>query len=115
MVDQIGNGLKSVAAARGVQFLDLRDLLQSREMCSTSTRLADPTHPPSETTSDWARFLNLSAVQTQGQIQETFHPNAYGQKAFGACLGLLYGQSTDAACTRTAGGGTKDVALTPPG
>ncbi len=39
---QIANGLKSVAAGRGVQFLDLRDLLQGREMCSVSTHLANP-------------------------------------------------------------------------
>ena len=47
VVNQIATGLKAVAASRGVQFLDLRDLLQGREMCSVSTRLADPLHPPS--------------------------------------------------------------------
>jgi len=115
VVNQIANGLKTVAAGRGVQFLDLRDLLQSREMCSTSTRLATPTTPPSASTSDWARFLNLSAVQTQGQVQETFHPNAYGQRAFGACLTRLYVQTANAACTNTPGGGTDAVSLTPTG
>jgi GDSL-like Lipase/Acylhydrolase family len=113
VVSQISNGLKSVAASRGVQFLDLRDVLQGREMCSTSTRLADPLHPPSATTSDWARFLNLSAVETQGQLQETFHPNAYAQQALGSCLGLLYAQTTNAACDNTPGGGTTAVVLKP--
>jgi lysophospholipase L1-like esterase len=113
VVNQIADGLKSVAADRGVQFLDLRNLLQGREMCSKSTRLADATHRPSATTSDWARFLNLSAVETQGQTQETFHPNAYGQKAFGACLGLLYAEMANAACARTSAGGSSDVILAP--
>ncbi len=113
VVSQISNGLKAVAASRGVRFLDLRNLLQGREMCSVSTRLADPTHPPSATTSDWARFLNLSAVQTQGQLQETFHPNAYAQRALGRCLSLLYAQSNNAACNNAPGAGPSDVFLTP--
>jgi lysophospholipase L1-like esterase len=113
VVAQISNGLKAVAASRGVQFLDLRDFLQSHEMCSVATQLADPTNPPSATTSDWARFLNLSAVETQGQLQETFHPNAYAQQALGNCLGLIYTQTTNAACHSTPGGGTNAVFLTP--
>jgi lysophospholipase L1-like esterase len=113
VVNQIANGLKSVAASRGVQFLDLRNLLQGREMCSIHTRLADLTHPPSATTSDWARFLNLSAVETQGQQQETFHPNAYGQQAFGRCLSLLYAQHRNAACDNTPGAGPRAVVLKP--
>jgi lysophospholipase L1-like esterase len=115
VVNQIADGLRSVAASRGVQFLDLRNLLQSHEMCSISTRLADPTHPPSAATSDWARFLNLSAVETQGQTQETFHPNAYAQQALGNCLALAYAQTGDAACDSTPGGGTDAVSLRPPG
>jgi hypothetical protein len=113
VVSQISNGLKSVAASRGVEFLDLRDLLQGREMCSVSTRLADPLHPPSATTSDWARFLNLSAVETQGQVQETFHPNAYAQQALGNCLSLIYAQHGNAACDNVAGAGTNGVILKP--
>ena len=42
VVDQISDNLETVAANRGVQFLDLRDLFQGREICSTSTRLATP-------------------------------------------------------------------------
>lgn len=115
VVSQIANGLKAVAASKGLQFLDLRDFLQSREMCSVSTRLADPLHPPSATTSDWARFLNLSAVETQGQLQETFHPNAYAQQALGNCLGLLYAQGGNAACDNIPGAGTAGVLLKPSG
>ncbi|MDQ6744481.1 MAG: GDSL-type esterase/lipase family protein [Actinomycetota bacterium] len=111
VVSQISNGLNSVAASRSAQFLDLRDLLQGREMCSVSTRLADPTHPPSATTSDWARFLNLSAVETQGQLQETFHPNSYAQRALGKCLSLIYAHYGDEACDNTPGAGPDAVVL----
>ncbi len=113
VVNQISDGLKTVAAGRGVQFMDLRNLLQGREMCSTSTRLATPLHGPSATTSDWVRFLNLSAVETQGQQQETFHPNAYAQRAFGKCLSLLYVQTANFACDNTPGLGPGRVKLEP--
>ncbi len=55
-------------------------------MCSTSTSQATLGQPPSGTTSEWARFLTLNLVQ--GEIQETLHPNAYGQQALGRCLTL---------------------------
>jgi len=55
-------------------------------MCSTSTELADADDSfASEATSDWAHFLNVSIVEAQGDLPETFHPNAYGA----AGLGLL--------------------------
>jgi len=62
-----------------------------------------------------ARFLNLSAVETQGQTQETFHPNAYAQQALGNCLALAYAEAADAACNSTPGDGTGAVSLRPPG
>lgn len=115
VVDQVSNSLRTVAANRGVQFLDLRNLLQGREMCSVSTRLADPLHPPTATTSDWARFLNVSAVESQGELQETFHPNAYGQRAFGKCLSLIYRQTGNRGCRNRAGVGPGGVVLRPSG
>jgi hypothetical protein len=113
VVSQISDGLHAVARAKGVQFLDLRDMLQGREMCSVSTRLATPLDPPSATTSDWARFLNLSAVDTQGQQQETFHPNAYAQQALGTCLGLIAAQDGDWACRNTPGAGPAAMVIAP--
>jgi hypothetical protein len=114
VVDQISNGLQSVAASKGVQFMDLSDFLQSREMCSKSTRLATPSERPSAETSDWARFLNASAVEAQGDLQETFHPNAYAQRALGNCLELLYAQTANQACENRPGGDTNAVLLKPP-
>ena len=115
VVNQISNTLGNVAANKGVQFLDLRNLLQGREMCSVSTRLANPLQPPSPTTSDWVRFLNVSAVQSQGQLQETFHPNAYGQRAFGKCLSLIVGQRGNAGCRNRPGAGPDGIVIRPSG
>lgn len=104
MVPQIANRLAGVAADRGVQFLDLRDVLQGREVCSTATAMAAPGTAPSPTTSEWARFVDAGLSASQGTVQESMHPNAYGQLALGRCLTLLYGRpSGNFACRNTAG------------
>ena len=115
VVNQISDSLKTVAEDREVQLMDLRDLFQGREICSESTRLATPQLPPSGTTSDWARFLNVPAVVAQGTLEETFHPNAYGQRAIGRCLSLIYAQTGDFACENTPGQGPAGAVLTPAG
>jgi len=103
---EIGGAVKSAATARGVEVLELIDAFQGREFCAKTTQEATPTSPPSPTTSEWGRFLSASTIQ-QGDLQEAFHPNAYGQQAFGACLTLLYPTRTpgDFRCTNTPGAG----------
>jgi hypothetical protein len=76
LVTQISDNLRSVAAGRGLEFLDLRDTLQGREVRSTASWLSDGA--PAPTTSEWTRFL-VSGVG-QGDLQESFHPNAYTQR-----------------------------------
>jgi hypothetical protein len=116
VVNQISDSLATVAADRGVQFMDLRDLFQGRELCSETTRLATPTQPPSGTTSEWARFLNVPMVVAQGTLEETFHPNAYGQRAVGRCLSLIWAQAAgDFACENTPGEGPAAAFLSPAG
>ena len=67
-MNQISNGFKFVAVSKGVQFLDLRDAFQGREICSNTTSQASLNQPPSGTTSEWGRFLNESTV-AQGVLQ----------------------------------------------
>ena len=113
VVSQIANGLKFVAVSKGVQFLDLRDAFQGREICSKSTRQASLSQPPSPTTSEWGRLLNESTV-AQGVLQEAVHPNAYGQRALGRCLTLIYASfSRGGKCTNVAGQGPDAMRLTP--
>jgi len=113
VVNQIANGLKFVAVSKGVQFLDLRDAFQGREICSKSTRQASLTQPPSATTSEWGRLLNQTTV-TQGVLQEAVHPNAYGERALGRCLTLIYGSfSRGGNCTNVAGQGPDAMRLAP--
>jgi len=104
MVPQISDALAGVAAAKGVQFMDLRDMLQGREVCATASRLATPTTAPSATTSEWARFVDAGLSSPQGTTQESMHPNYYGQLAVGRCLTLMYGKPTgNYSCRNTAG------------
>ncbi|GAA4992212.1 GDSL-type esterase/lipase family protein [Kitasatospora paranensis] len=112
LVPEISDHLAAVAAAKGVQFLDLRDLLQGREVCSTATRLATPTTAPSATTSEWARFLDMGTT-TQGALQESFHPNAYAELALGRCLTLLNARTTgNWSCRNTPGQDAAGMYLT---
>ncbi|RAG85025.1 hypothetical protein DN069_13780 [Streptacidiphilus pinicola] len=89
LVPQIARHLAQVAASRGVQFLDLRDFLQAHEVCTKHARLATPGQGPSPATSEWTRFL---AGVDQPSLQESFHPNYYGQLGLGRCLSLVTGQ-----------------------
>ena len=113
VVNQIANGLKFVAVHKGVQFLDLRDAFEGREICSDSTQQASVGNPPSGTTSEWGRLLNQSTV-SQGVLQEAVHPNAYGQRALGRCLTLIYGSfSRGGNCANTPGQGPDAMKLAP--
>lgn len=109
---QIGEVVEQAAAARGTEILDLADAFQGREFCAKSTQLADAQNPPSPTTSEWGRFLGASVVQ-QGDLQETFHPNAYGQRALATCLSRAFAMAPGtSACTPTAGEGPEAMVLT---
>ncbi|MEU1231115.1 GDSL-type esterase/lipase family protein [Streptomyces sp. NPDC005828] len=111
LVPQIADRLKGVAAAKGVQFLDLRDALQGREVCAKASRQVTSTVPPSATTSEWARWIDSQS--TQGLVQESMHPNAYGQQALGKCLALINAVPTgNRSCRNTAGTGTSGMYLT---
>ncbi|MFJ9643494.1 GDSL-type esterase/lipase family protein [Streptomyces sp. NPDC101206] len=113
LVPQIANRLKAVAAAKGVQFLDLRDMMQGREVCAKTSRQVTSTAPASAKTSEWARWIDSS--ETQGLVQESMHPNHFGQLALGRCLALAVGQgpTSGVGCKNTAGADQTGMYLTP--
>ncbi|MEV7600756.1 GDSL-type esterase/lipase family protein [Kitasatospora sp. NPDC089797] len=113
MVPQVSKALAGVAAAKGAQFLDLSDMLQGREVCSTATQQPSAGSAPSATTSEWARFLDGGLNSTQGVLQESMHPNYYGQAALGSCLNQLWARPTgNYACDNTAGQDASGMYLT---
>ncbi|HYF26593.1 MAG TPA: GDSL-type esterase/lipase family protein, partial [Baekduia sp.] len=111
LVHQIANNLKSVAAAKGVQFLDLRDQLEDREVCSIHTSQVTGSSGPSSVTKEWVRWLNSGCCS--GDAQESMHPNAYGQQAAGRCLTLIWAQpaTTNWSCTNVRGTGTGGMTI----
>ncbi|MFD3782312.1 GDSL-type esterase/lipase family protein [Streptomyces sp. NPDC058612] len=113
LVPQIANRVKGVAAAKGVQFLDLRDMLQGREVCAKASRLVTTAAPASAKTSEWARWIDSS--ETQGLVQESMHPNHFGQLAAGRCLALAVAQPASGGygCKNTAGADQTGMYLVP--
>jgi hypothetical protein len=112
VVPLIADNLKAVAAARGVQFMDLQNAFQGREICARTTS-QPASGGPSATGSEWGRFLGASTV-TQGDLQEAIHPNAYGQKAIGTCLKLVYNAGSwgrGYSCRNTPGAGTGSMTI----
>lgn len=82
------------AAAAGAEFLDVQHALDGHQLCdSRASRVGEA--GPSPRSSEWVRRLAF----VQGSSRESLHPNAYGQRALGACIGLLYAsQPGDYAC-----------------
>ncbi|MFJ3909371.1 GDSL-type esterase/lipase family protein [Streptomyces vinaceus] len=113
LVPQIAGRLKAVAAAKGVQFLDLRDMMQGREVCAKASKQVSGSAPASAKTSEWARWIDSS--ETQGLVQESMHPNYFGQLAVGRCLNLAVAQPANSAssCKNTAGADHTGMFLTP--
>jgi lysophospholipase L1-like esterase len=105
LTDQIADNLKAVAAGKAVQFLDMRDALQGKEVCSKSTSHVTGSSGPNSATKEWVRWLNSGCCS--GDAQESLHPNAWGQQAAGRCISLVYAQpaTTNWACRNTAGQG----------
>ena len=105
LVPQISDNLAAVAAAKGVEFLDLSDQLEGREVCSVNTSQGTGAG------AEWARFL-VTGI-TQGEAQESMHPNAYGQQSAGTCLALLHGAVPgNYSCDNVAGQGPDVMTLT---
>lgn len=77
--------MREAAAAAGAEFLDLRHALDGHQLCDRRARRVGP-KGPSPHSAEWVRRLAF----VQGSSRESLHPNAYGQGAIGACLGLLY-------------------------
>lgn len=110
LVPQISAALADAAHDSGAEFLDLSRAFEGREVCSNTTRQADAANPPAGATSEWMRFVTSGA--TQGQLQESLHPNSFGQQALGTCLTLQLQQpAADRRCTNTAGKGPDQMNL----
>jgi GDSL-like Lipase/Acylhydrolase family len=106
----IVDNMRSVAAEKGVQFLDVRDALNGHEVCNRASTLVDGSHPVSAITNEWVRWVNSGCCQ--GDAQESLHPNSFGEKAIGRCVTLVWGQTSgNWTCRNTPGQGTGSMTL----
>lgn len=103
-IGAIVGAMRAAARAAGAEFLDLRRALDGHQLCDGRSRRVGAEGPAPES-AEWVR--RLSALQ--GSSRESLHPNAYGQRAIGACLGLHYLRPRgDYECTATPGRGYAD-------
>jgi hypothetical protein len=108
---QIGAVSKAAAAARGIETLDLLNAFQGHEFCSKFDQQSTPFSRPSPAFAEWGRFVGASTIQ-QGELQEAFHPDAYGQRAFGTCVTKAYAARPGRfACSGAAGLDPSQLAL----
>lgn len=111
----IGGMVRAAAAGRGVELLELKRAFDGHEFCAKTDTDVSVLTPASPAGSEWGRALSGSTL-TQGQTQEVFHPNAYGQMALGSCLRGLYAATPgNYACTGGAGLAPDPMTLTPEG
>ena len=97
----IVDNMRSVASQKGVRFLDVRDSLNGHEVCHKSSSLVTSSGP-NPITKEWVRWINTGI--TQGDAQESLHPNAYGERAIGKCISLAYALSSgNQTCRNTPG------------
>jgi lysophospholipase L1-like esterase len=95
----LAGALRKAAAATGAEYLDLADAFDGHQLCDRRSQRVGPSGP-SPLTAEWFRRLSF----TQGSTRESLHPNAYGQKVMGTCLGLLFARPRgNYACADTPG------------
>lgn len=87
---------QTAASVDGVEFLDLQEALDGHEVCAKGVQQSAGgntlVNPLPEAESEWARFI-VSGL-SQGQLQESMHPNFYGQRQMGECLNTMSGTAT---------------------
>ena len=106
----IVDSMRTVAAEKGVQFLDVRDALNGHEVCHRNSSLVGSSGPNS-VTHEWVRWVNTGCCQ--GDAQESVHPNAFGQRAIGKCVALMYAKPTgNWTCRNTPGQNYNAMTLT---
>ncbi len=106
----IVDSMRAVTAEKGVQFLDVRDSLNGHEICHKNSSLVGSSGP-NPVIHEWVRWVNTGCCQ--GDAQESVHPNAFGERALGKCVALIYAKpSGNWTCRNTPGQNYNAMTLT---
>lgn len=114
---------KNAASNKSIQFMNLSNAFAGHEMSNKATkqitfRKYGKTETPKAENAEWvvainSNFVAGSLADTQRQ-QESYHPNAFGQQAFGKCLvETVKSGASETSCLGHAGQGPLAVTVTP--
>jgi hypothetical protein len=108
------DAMRAVAARKGAEYLDVQHALDGHQVCDRRASVVGSDGPSAET-AEWDRRLIPGCCQ--GSVQESLHPNAYGQRALGRCIALVYEAEAGGpwSCRNTAGAGVAAMRLEPVG
>ena len=108
LVSVLNRELRRLAHDHDARFLDLAPAFDGHHVCDEGADLVDE-NGPSGARAEWFRFL----VPCCGaEKRESLHPNAYGQRAIGSCLGLFLARRTgDWTCRNRPGLGPESMRL----
>lgn len=135
LIPRINGALANTARRSGAEYLDLTTAFDGHRLCERGTVRgpADGDAPVPAAQAEWVRFADVTlgfgggslqslfttAEGDQGRMQESFHPNAYGQQAIGVCLTRLYatdpGGPANHRCRGGSSGDADDMVLEPGG
>lgn len=109
---KINGAVKAAAAATGVPVLDLSAALNGRRLCETGVNLmensgkANWTVAGASDVTEWvAQIRTISTVFGPYFVQESIHPNYWGQKALRNCVRQVWNGGTPRGGTCTRGTG----------
>ncbi len=87
-------GLEEVALKgynQPVEFLSLKEAFVGKELCHKDVRNVRNGEGNLPAEHEWVRMV----AEIQGTLQESMHPNAYGQIAMGRCLRMLWNNTVN--------------------
>lgn len=109
VVPKLDAEFRKVAAANNIEFLSLKDAFDGKEVCAKRTIQATDNNLATgggmTGKLEWIRFASVPGL-IQGDVNESFHPNAIGQEAMGRCLSLTWDRSNAKVHTCKRGGST---------
>lgn len=130
VVSRLNDVIQAAAEQRGVGFINMEEVFDGHRLCEEGTNRGSygSSHPES---AEWVRFLDINVrtvnpiweglkgklfgsspdeqrskdLDSERSIAESFHPNAFGQKALGNCLKSYFNDAPDNSSQRCFVGG----------